>query len=100
MILFHDAGPEPDDYERDALRGAREPDLDEEFPLGDGTAETESVVMCPYCGELNDIALDPGSGPLQRYVEDCQVCCQPWQLTVRYDARGEAQVTAEVIDDG
>ena len=34
--------------------------LDEEFPLGDGTADTDAVVHCPYCGEANEIALDPG----------------------------------------
>ena len=26
-------------------------DQDEEFPLGDGTAETDAVITCPYCGE-------------------------------------------------
>jgi len=35
-------------------------DLDDEFPLGDGTADTDGVVICPYCGEQNVIALDPG----------------------------------------
>ena len=40
-----------------------EAELDEDFPLGDGTAETEALVVCPYCGEENEIALDPGSGP-------------------------------------
>jgi hypothetical protein len=24
---------------------------DDEFPLGDGTVETEATVVCPYCGE-------------------------------------------------
>ena len=36
--------------------------LDEEFPLGDGTADTAAVVRCPYCGETVEIGLDPGSG--------------------------------------
>src|SRR5438270_10951241 len=27
-----------------------EADLDDEFPLGDGTAETETLVTCPHCG--------------------------------------------------
>ncbi|HET6778977.1 MAG TPA: CPXCG motif-containing cysteine-rich protein, partial [Gemmatimonadales bacterium] len=57
-----------------------EDELDEEFPLGDGTAETAATVSCPYCGEVNEIALDPGSGSHQEYVEDCQVCCRPWQV--------------------
>lgn len=73
--------------------------LDEAFPLGDGTADTGAVVHCPYCGEPNDIALDPGSGPTQRYVEDCQVCCRPWEVRVRYGADGSAEVWVEAADD-
>jgi hypothetical protein len=74
-------------------------DLDEEFPLGDGTADTDGAVVCPYCGEANDVALDPGSGARQEYVEDCQVCCQPWRVHVSYDGTGHATVFAEPLDD-
>jgi hypothetical protein len=74
--------------------------LDEEFPLGDGTAETRAEVLCPYCGEINEIALDPGSGSEQEYVEDCQVCCRPWRVAVRYLADGSAEVSVEVEDLG
>ena len=69
--------------------------LDEEFPLGDGAAETEAFVECPYCGESNEISLDPGSGNDQEYVEDCQVCCRPWLMHVRYLRDGSAEI--EVI---
>lgn len=72
---------------------------EDEFPLGDGTAETEAVVMCPYCGEPNEIGLDAGSGTVQEYEEDCQVCCRPWRVTVSYDEDGNAQVTAVPLDD-
>ncbi|HEX2251532.1 MAG TPA: CPXCG motif-containing cysteine-rich protein [Gemmatimonadales bacterium] len=72
--------------------------LDDEFPLGDGTAATEAEVRCPYCGEINELALDPGSGPDQEYVEDCQVCCRPWRVSVQYDPSGEAEVTLEPED--
>lgn len=75
-------------------------DLDEEFPLGDGTVETGASVLCPYCGEINEIALDPGSGSQQEYVEDCQVCCRPWRVSVRYQPDGTAEVSAEVEDLG
>ena len=34
--------------------------LDEEFPLGDGTADTEAVVRCPYCGESERDRARPG----------------------------------------
>lgn len=70
-------------------------DLDQEFPVGDGTAETGQVVSCPYCGEENEIALDPGSGDRQEYVEDCQVCCRPWRVRVRYANDGSASVRVE-----
>lgn len=75
-------------------------ELDEEFPLGDGTAATEATVSCPYCGSENEIALDPGSGGVQEYVEDCQVCCRPWRVSVHYDEDGEAAVTVEAEDGG
>jgi hypothetical protein len=67
-------------------------ELEEEFPLGDGTAQLEATVRCPYCGESVEVALDPGGGPTQEYVEDCQVCCRPWQVSVRYQADGSAEV--------
>lgn len=74
-----------------------DPDLEEEFPMGDGVADVSAEVHCPYCGEPVEIALDPGSGSHQSYVEDCQVCCQPWRVAVFYDEEGHAdvQVSAE-----
>ena len=74
-------------------------DLDRDFPLGDGTADTSGVVHCPYCGEENTIGLDPGSGAAQEYVEDCQVCCQPWRVTVEYDSEGAAVISAVALDE-
>ena len=76
-----------------------EPDLDRDFPLGDGTADTSGLVSCPYCGEENEVSLDPGSGDVQDYVEDCQVCCQPWRVSVEYGPDGSAVVVASVLDD-
>ena len=74
------------------------PDLDEDFPLGDGTADLEALIVCPYCGESVELTLDPGSGPEQDYVEDCEICCQPWQVTVRYDDEGHADVSVVALD--
>jgi len=70
--------------------------LDEDF-LGDGTVETEATVVCPYCGEAVAIALDPGSGSVQDYVEDCEVCCQPWAVSVTYHD-GNADVSVRPLD--
>ena len=69
--------------------------LEEEFPLGDGTADTAAEVRCPYCGEAVEIGLDPGSGATQDYVEDCQVCCRPWRVSVSYGEDGSAVVSVE-----
>jgi hypothetical protein len=60
---------------------------DDEFPLGDGTADSASSVQCPYCGALNEITLDAGSGAEQDYVQDCEVCCQPWRVDVTRDSQ-------------
>ena len=73
-------------------------DLESSFPACDGTAETAGTVVCPYCGAPNDITLDPGSGSRQEYVEDCQVCCQPWRVRVRYAHDGAASIVVEAED--
>lgn len=74
--------------------------LDEdESPLDDSTADSEVLVVCPHCGETNELGLDPGSGPEQQYVEDCQVCCRPWRVTVRYGADGTADVFTEPLEE-
>ena len=69
--------------------------MDEEpFPLGDGVADLTGWVACPYCGEEVELAIDPGGGATQQYVEDCEVCCRPMNLTVTWDSEGAAHVDA------
>ena len=86
----------PDD---DPDAASLEHELDEEFPLGDGTADVDAVILCPYCAAENEIALDPGGGARQVYVEDCQVCCQPWRVEVNYRADGGAEVEVQAADE-
>jgi hypothetical protein len=74
------------------------PDLDADFPLGDGTADLSGTVTCPYCGEACELSLDPGSGAHQTYVEDCPVCCQPWAVRVDYAGDGSAHVDVSVLE--
>lgn len=74
-------------------------ELDHEFPLGDGTAATGATVTCPYCCAPIAVSLDPGSGAAQDYVEDCQVCCRPWRVVVRYGADGDAVVSVSALDE-
>lgn len=58
----------------------------------DSELQTEAEVTCPYCGESMAIVLDAGGGATQEYVEDCQVCCRPWQVHVSYAQGGVAEV--------
>lgn len=90
-----DAEAAADDDEPD---GALDDD-DEDFPLGDGTADGVATVWCPYCGEPSEVAVDPGGGDVQEYVEDCPVCCRPWRVTVTYDVDGTAAVWARTDDE-
>ncbi len=103
---------EPDEPDEDAVDSAFEAELDaalesddddldleDEFPMGDGVADVSTEVHCPYCGEPVEIALDPGSGTHQNYVEDCQVCCQPWRVSVSYSEDGHAEVSVSAEDE-
>jgi hypothetical protein len=74
-------------------------ELDEEFPTADGTADGEAVITCPHCGESIEIALDAGSGARQEYVEDCEVCCRPWRVSVHYSSTGHADVQVSPLNE-
>ena len=49
------------------------------------------TILCPYCGEQLEIAVD-WSVRRQVYVEDCQVCCQPMVLHVLIDDDQQAVI--------
>lgn len=58
--------------------------------------DTTSEVQCPFCGEYVSIEVDPAT--VGSMVQDCEVCCQPWQLEVSRDFDGCLQVTAHPAD--
>ncbi len=61
----------------------------------DEAIEGEAEVWCPYCGERTTIAIDAGGGGEQDYVEDCPVCCRPWNVHVHMTGSGGLQVSVE-----
>lgn len=63
----------------------------------DARLEGGTMVACPYCGEIVAIEVDTGGGAVQDYVEDCPVCCQPWNVHVRITRSGEAEVSLEEL---
>ena len=44
--------------------------------------------VCPYCGEPVELLIDEGGGSRQEYVEDCPVCCRPWNVVVAENEDG------------
>lgn len=41
--------------------------------------------QCAGCGEWNETVVDESAGTRQLYLEDCQVCCKPNQLNIRWN---------------
>ncbi|WP_372832213.1 CPXCG motif-containing cysteine-rich protein [Pontibacterium sp.] len=46
---------------------------------------------CPCCGEVITLLVDC-SVPQQQYIEDCEVCCRPINVSVSVDNEGWPQV--------
>ena len=54
--------------------------------------------QCPYCGEVVEITVEEVGAGSEQYVEDCPVCCRPWQVYVTRE-EGEVQVSLGRQDD-
>jgi len=48
----------------------------------------EHFFQCPYCWEEVSMLIDPSVNT--SYVEDCEVCCNPIQISVAFN-EGELQ---------
>jgi len=53
----------------------------------------ETMVVCPWCNEAQLLVVDPSTRG--RMVQDCDVCCRPWQVHVERSADGELWVQLE-----
>ena len=73
--------------------------MDDEDWEEEGHTDTSQEISCPYCGETVEINVDPTGGAQQEYVEDCPVCCQPWQVHVEVDPDGMVHVWADAADE-
>lgn len=58
----------------------------------------EQNIYCPYCGESIQVLVDE-SIPEQSYIEDCQVCCRPINLSVAVDSDGGVEIRATNDDE-
>ena len=52
---------------------------------------SEEPCHCPFCAEPISIVVDFSAGS-QTYIEDCQVCCQPMEVSINVDADGDRSV--------
>jgi hypothetical protein len=75
------------DAEIDELYGL-EPVIGEPSKTDPASRPEFVTVACPYCGECFETSADASAGPC-KYVEDCQVCCQPIEMELRVDDDGE-----------
>jgi hypothetical protein len=75
------------DAEVDELYGLEPAIGDASSAMDSGDAAEFVVVSCPYCGEAFETSADVSAGP-SKYVEDCQICCQPIEMELRVDDNG------------
>lgn len=47
-------------------------------------ATRRQTFSCPHCGERISVVLDL-SADQQHYVEDCEVCCSPIEISFRVE---------------
>ena len=52
---------------------------------------SEEHCHCPFCAEPITLVVDFSAGS-QTYIEDCQVCCRPMEISVSVEADGHQSV--------
>jgi transcription elongation factor Elf1 len=57
----------------------------------------EHFFTCPYCWEEISVVLDP-SVRRQTYVEDCEVCCHPIELTCVFEDDELFEFDAKILE--
>ena len=50
---------------------------------------------CAFCGEQNEVFIDGSGARVQRFVEDCEVCCRPNLLSITIEFNGDISIDAE-----
>jgi transcription elongation factor Elf1 len=57
----------------------------------------EYTFQCPHCGEEISMVLDT-SVPRQKYVEDCEVCCNPIGISFKVEDGALVSFEAKSLD--
>jgi transcription elongation factor Elf1 len=56
----------------------------------------EHFFTCPYCGEQISMVLDASVGR-QSYIEDCEVCCNPIEISYAIEDAALVRFRAEKL---
>ena len=57
----------------------------------------EHFFQCPYCWQTISMILDE-SVSQQEYIEDCEVCCNPIEVTVQFENTALSFFSVENIE--
>ncbi len=57
----------------------------------------EYFFQCPYCWEQISMLIDTSQSQ-QTYIEDCETCCNPIQLSVTFENQEIISFQAENIE--
>jgi hypothetical protein len=57
----------------------------------------EHFFQCPYCWETISMFLDSSQAE-QEYIEDCEVCCNPIQIQVKFHGSELVEFKANNIE--
>lgn len=57
----------------------------------------EHFFSCPYCWTQISMLLDP-SIPEQRYIEDCENCCNPIQISLKIQGEELVHFEADQLE--
>lgn len=60
-------------------------------------SEIESIeVGCPYCGESVELLVERDVDG--EWVQDCEVCCNPWQVKLIRSSEGQVRLDVDRLD--
>ncbi len=57
----------------------------------------EHFFGCPYCWEEISMLLDPSIAQ-QNYVEDCEICCNPIEISLKFEDQELIEFDASALE--
>ena len=57
----------------------------------------EHFFQCPYCWQTISMVIDTSISN-QKYIEDCEVCCNPIEITIKLEGSNLVEFNAKNIE--